>query len=55
MKQEAYSVIEVSNLKQAGSVATLTCDIATEVSEALRFAGEVVICWDKYGYGYDHG
>lgn len=54
LKPEAHAVIEVSNLKQAGSVTPLAWDIATEVSEVLRFEGEVVVCWDKYGYGYDH-
>jgi len=54
MKPEAHSVIEVSNLKQAGTVTTLAWDIATEVSQVLRFEGEIVVCWDKYGYGYEH-
>lgn len=54
MKPEARAVIEVSNLKQADVVTTLAWDIATEVSQVLRFEGEVIVCWDKYGYGYDH-
>jgi tRNA G10 N-methylase Trm11 len=54
MKPEAHCVIEVSNLKQAGGVTPLAWDIATEVSQVLRFEGEVVVCWDKYGYGYEH-
>jgi len=20
----------------------------------LHFEGEVVVCWDRYGYGYEH-
>ena len=50
----AHVVIEASNLKKKGHVTTLAWDIAREVSKFLRFEGETIICWDKYGYGYNH-
>jgi len=49
-----HVVIEASNLKKKGHVTTLAWDIAREVSKFLRFDGETIICWDKYGYGYNH-
>lgn len=54
LKPGGTAVLEVSNLKQAGRVTTLAWDIAAEVSQVLHFEGEVIICWDRYGYGYDH-
>ena len=54
MKPAGTVVIEVANLKIDGQVTTLAWDVAHEVSKVLRFKGEVVVCWDKYGYGYDH-
>jgi len=55
MKRGGTVVIEASNLKIEGTLTTLAWDIAREVSEVLRFEGEVVVGWDKaYGYGYDH-
>ena len=54
MNPEGTIVIEVANLKRDGQVTTLAWDIAHEVSKVLHFEGEVVVCWDKYAYGYDH-
>ncbi len=54
MKPSGRLVIEVSNLKKNGQVTTLAWDIAREVSQIFHFEGETVICWDKYGYGYNH-
>lgn len=54
MKPAGTIVLEVANLKVGGQVTTLAWDVAHEVSKVLRFEGEVVVCWDKYGYGYDH-
>jgi hypothetical protein len=54
MKPAGVVVIEVSNLKQHGRVTTLAWDLGAEIARVLHFEGEVVICWDKYGYGYDH-
>ena len=54
MKPSGHLVIEASNLKKDGQVTTLAWDIAREVSQILHFAGETVICWDEYGYGYNH-
>ncbi|MBN1668697.1 MAG: hypothetical protein JW862_16505, partial [Anaerolineales bacterium] len=54
MKPGGTVVLEVSNLKQAGRVTALAWDIAAQVSQVLHFEGEVIICWDQYGYGYDH-
>ncbi len=54
MKPAATIVLEVANLKMDGKVTTLAWDVAQEISAVLRFEGEVVVCWDRYGYGYDH-
>ncbi len=54
MKPSSHLVIEASNLKKNGQVTTLAWDIAREVSRIIHFEGETVICWDEYGYGYNH-
>ena len=54
MNSTGHVVIEASNLKKNGEVTTLAWDITREVSKAFRFEGETVICWDEYGYGYNH-
>ena len=54
MKPGGTVVIEVANLKSGGQVTTLAWDVGREVSKVLHFEGEVVVCWDEYGYGYDH-
>jgi DNA modification methylase len=54
IKPSGHVVIEVSNLKKNGEVTPLAWDIAREVSQVLHFEGETVLCWDKYGYGYNH-
>lgn len=54
MKPSAKVVIEVANLKREEGVTRLAWDIAEVVSHVLKFEGEIVVCWDKYGYGYDH-
>jgi len=54
MNPPGHLVIEASNLKKMGQVTTLAWDIAREVSRIFHFEGETVICWDEYGYGYNH-
>jgi hypothetical protein len=54
MKPSGRLVIEASNLKKGAQVTTLAWDIAREVSKVFHFEGETIICWDKYGYGYNH-
>ena len=54
LNPSGHVVIEASNLKKKGHVTMLAWDIAREVSKFLRFEGETIICWDKYGYGYNH-
>jgi len=56
MHANGRAVIEVSNLKhEDGSITTLAWDIATQISQVLKFEGEVIVAWDPtYGYGYDH-
>ena len=54
LKPTAKVVLEVSNLKDEKQVTTLAWDIGQEISKVLRFEGEVIVCWDKYGFGYDH-
>jgi DNA modification methylase len=49
-----HVVIEAANLKKQGHVTILAWDIAREVSKVLHFDGEIMIGWDKYGYGYNH-
>lgn len=50
----ATVVIEAANLKNANGVTTLAWDIGRAISTILTFQGEVIINWDKYGYGYEH-
>jgi tRNA G10 N-methylase Trm11 len=54
MKPGGTVVLEVANLRLTGRVTTLAWDVAEEVSKVLNFEGEVVACWDRHGYGYDH-
>ena len=54
LKPAARTVIEIANIKDASGVTPLAWDVAAEVSKVLHFDGETVICWDQYGYGYDH-
>jgi DNA modification methylase len=54
MNPYGYVVIEASNLKKNGQVTTLAWDIARELAQIFHFQGEAIICWDKYGYGYNH-
>jgi tRNA G10 N-methylase Trm11 len=54
MKLSAHAILEIANLKEEAGVTPLAWDVAREVSKVLHFDGEIVICWDKYGYGYDH-
>jgi len=54
MRPAGAVVLEVANLKIEGDLTTLAWDIAEEVSRVLRFEGEVIACWDRYDYGYEH-
>ena len=54
MKPDAKVIVEVGNLKTAHGITLLAWDIAQVLSEILKFEGEIICCWDKYGYGYDH-
>ncbi len=54
LKPGARAVIEVANLKHDLGVTPLAWHIAEQVSQFLHFEGETVVCWDHYGYGYDH-
>ena len=54
MTINAKVVVEVANIKHGNCVTTLAWDIAKEISKELHFEGEVVVCWDQYGTGYDH-
>ncbi len=54
MKPRARVVIEAANLKLWDGPTTLAWDVAKAVSQVLWFEGEIVIGWDRYGYGYDH-
>jgi SAM-dependent methyltransferase len=54
LNPSGHVVIEAANLKKQGHVTTLAWDIAHEVAKVLRFEGETMIGWDRYGYGYNH-
>ncbi|MGE5463534.1 MAG: DNA methyltransferase [Syntrophothermus sp.] len=54
MNPAGHVVIEASNLKKEGEVTTLAWDIARQVSKYFHFEGETIVCWDRYGYGYNH-
>ncbi len=54
LNPSGHVVIEAANLKKQGHVTTLAWDIAREVLKVLHFEGEVIIGWDRYGYGYNH-
>ena len=54
LNPSGHVVIEAANLKKQGHVTPLAWDIAREVSKILHFKGEIMIVWDKYGYGYNH-
>jgi DNA modification methylase len=54
LKPNARVVLEVANLKGENGITTLAWDVARAVSNVLHFEGEVVVGWDRYGYGYDH-
>ena len=54
LNPSGHVVVEASNLKKNGQVTTLAWDITRELSQIFHFHGETVICWDKYGYGYNH-
>ncbi len=54
LKPDARVVLEVANLKGPKGVTPLAWDLAGAVGAVLRFEGEIVVGWDRYGYGYDH-
>ncbi|MEW5940480.1 MAG: DNA methyltransferase [Chloroflexota bacterium] len=54
LKPGAHAVVEMSNIKTPQGVTTLAWDVARELSQVFTFLGEIVVCWDKYDFGYDH-
>lgn len=54
MQPAGVVVIEAANLRIGGVHTPLAWDIAEQIGRVLHFEGEVVVCWDRYGYGYDH-
>ena len=54
MRPAGVIVLEVANLKIGGRLTPLAWDVAEQIARVLHFDGEVVVCWDRYGYGYDH-
>ena len=54
LKPGGRVVLEIANLKDARGITPLAWDVAGRISQVLRFDGEIVVCWDKYWYGYDH-
>jgi DNA modification methylase len=54
LNPSGHVVIEAANLKKLGHVTPLAWDIAHEVAKVLHFEGEIMVGWDKYGYGYNH-
>jgi DNA modification methylase len=56
LKPAGRAVVEISNLKHDDApITTLAWDVAREISQVMRFLGEIVVQWEPtYGYGYDH-
>jgi hypothetical protein len=54
MQPAGVVVVEVANLKIGGLLTPLAWDVAEHIGRVFHFEGEVVVCWDRYGYGYDH-
>jgi hypothetical protein len=54
MKPTGKVVLEAANLKSDKQVTTLAWDVGEEISKVLHFEGEIIACWDAYGFGYDH-
>ena len=54
MKQDGVLIIEAANLKRDGEVTTLAWDLGLRLANAFAFVQEIVVAWDRYGYGYDH-
>jgi len=54
MAPDATIIIEAANIKKRGDITTLAWDIAREISQVLKFEGEMIVNWDTYGGGYDH-
>jgi DNA modification methylase len=54
MNPTARTIVEISNIKTDGKITPLAWDVAQALSKVLRFEGEIVLCWDKSNYGYDH-
>jgi hypothetical protein len=54
MQPAGVVVLEVANLKIGGQLTPLAWDLAEQIARVLHFDGEVVVCWNHYGYGYDH-
>jgi len=54
LKPGAHAVVEVCNIKTTHGVTMLAWDVARELSQVMTFLGEVIVCWDKYDFGYEH-
>jgi DNA modification methylase len=54
LNPSGHVVIEAANLKKQNHVTMLAWDIGREVSKVLHFEGEIIVGWNKYGYGYNH-
>lgn len=54
MKPGARLLIEVANLRREGVVTPLAWDLGRALGDVFSFEGEIVICWDRYGFGYEH-
>ena len=60
LKNNAYAIIEISNIINDNVLTTLAWDVAKAVGKVLTFEKEIVIEWEsekkteKYGFGFDH-
>ena len=54
LKPGSRVIIEAANIKHELETTPLAWHIAEQVSQVLYFEGEIVVCRDNYGYGYDH-
>ncbi len=54
MAIDSTIILEVANIKKRNYITTVAWDIANEISQVLKFEGEIIVNWDNYGSGYDH-
>ena len=50
-----YTQLIARRVREVGVYSEIRAwDMAEAVSQVLKFEGEIVVCWDEYGSGYEH-